>query len=75
MKDNQGTTSSSQRASGPSGSVIGGAPRGAPGRGVSSVAARAAILRVVIRPARPDDLEHDLRRWRHCHAQVALSPA
>ena len=57
MKDNQGTTSSSQRAAGPSGSVIAGAQRGAPGRGVSSVAARAAILRVVIRPARPDDLE------------------
>jgi len=57
MKDNQGTTSSGQRAAGPSGSMIGAAQPGAPGRGVSSVASRAAILRVLIRPARPDDLE------------------
>ena len=57
MKDNQGTTTPSRRAAGAAGSVIGGALRGAPGRGVPSVAARAAVLRVVIRPARPDDLE------------------
>jgi len=57
MKDNQGTTTTSQRAAGPSGSMIGAAQPGAPGRGVSSVASRAAILRVLIRPARPDDLE------------------
>jgi GNAT superfamily N-acetyltransferase len=57
MKDNQGTMTSSRRADAPSASVIGGAPRRAPARDIPSVASRAAILRVMIRPARPDDLE------------------
>ena len=57
MKENQGTTTSSQRTSNQANSLAGGAPLRAPARGMGAVAARPAILRVVIRPARPDDLE------------------
>jgi len=57
MKDNQGTTAPSQRAPGQSTSLAGHPPLRSPARGIGAVAARPAILRVVIRPARPDDLE------------------
>jgi ribosomal protein S18 acetylase RimI-like enzyme len=57
MKDNQGTTQPSHRLSAPSGSVVHGPIPRAPVRGTPQVAARPAVLRVVIRPARPDDLE------------------
>src|SRR2546426_112597 len=57
MKDDQGTTTSSQRVSGQTSSLLGGTPPRAPARGLNAVNARPAVLRVLIRPARPDDLE------------------
>jgi hypothetical protein len=57
MKDNQGTSASSPRAAAPSDTLIGGGAQATPARRVPSVPTRAAVLRVVIRPARPDDLE------------------
>jgi ribosomal protein S18 acetylase RimI-like enzyme len=57
MKDNQGTTTSSQRTPGQATSLAGEQPLRAPARGNGAFAARQAILRVLIRPARPDDLE------------------
>jgi|SRR5882762_2994272 len=57
MKDDQATAASSQRSSVQTGSLIGGAPSRASGRPMKGVIARPAVLRVLIRPARPDDLE------------------
>ena len=57
MKDDQATAASSQRSSVQTGSLIGGAPSRASGRPINGVIARPAVLRVLIRPARPDDLE------------------
>lgn len=57
MKDNQGTTVPSHRLSVPARSVVHGGPSPAPVRDTPQVAVRPAVLRVVIRPARPDDLE------------------
>lgn len=57
MKNGQGTTTGSQRMSGEPEDLMGSASRRAPRRVTGSVAARPAVLRVVIRPARPDDLE------------------
>src|SRR3989442_12320514 len=57
MKDDQGTTTSSQRVSGQTSSLLGGTPPRAPARGLNAVNARPAVLRVLIRPARLDDLE------------------
>jgi ribosomal protein S18 acetylase RimI-like enzyme len=57
MKDDQGTTTSSQRTSAQTGSLLGGVPQRTTVRGLTAVHARPAVLRVLIRPARPDDLE------------------
>ena len=57
MKDDQATAASSQRSSTHTGSLIGGAPSRATVRPMNGVNARPAVLRVLIRPARPDDLE------------------
>ena len=57
MKDDQGTTTSSQRVSGQTSSLLGGTASRAPARRLNAVNARPAVLRVLIRPARPDDLE------------------
>jgi len=58
MKDNQGTTTSSRRPSVTAGTIAGGLPQRVPPGAMAPVAAaRTTILRVVIRPARPDDLE------------------
>jgi ribosomal protein S18 acetylase RimI-like enzyme len=57
MKNGHGTTTGSRSVSGESESLGGGFPRRAPRRAAESIAARPAVLRVVIRPARPDDLE------------------
>src|SRR2546428_14009744 len=57
MKDDQATAASSQRSSVQAGSLIGGAPSRASRRPMNGVIARPAVLRVLIRPARPDDLE------------------
>ena len=55
MKNGQG--SQSQRSSGQTGSLIGATTTRPPGRAINAVAARPAVVRVLIRPARPDDLE------------------
>ncbi len=66
MKDEQGTSTGGRRAPARSSAMMGGSPAPAtsaraymhsPGRASGTVAARPAVLRVLIRPARPDDLE------------------
>lgn len=58
MKDKQGaSTPPGQRPPGTANSLDRAAPLGAPGRGFGAAVARPAVLRVLIRPARPDDLE------------------
>jgi len=66
MKDEQGTSTGGRRTRGRSSAMMGGSPVPAtsgrtymhsPGRASGTVAARPAVLRVLIRPARPDDLE------------------
>ena len=66
MKDGQGTATGGRRAPRRSSAMMGGSPAPAasartsmhsPGRASGVVAARPAVLRVLIRPARPDDLE------------------
>ena len=70
MKDDQGTTQSGQRADGHAGSMMG---RAAAVRGYGAVAARPAVLRVVIRPARPDDLEEATLVERRVWGRLAAS--
>ncbi len=66
MKDGQGTATGGRRTPGRSSAMMGGSPAPATsartlmhsqGRASGAVAARPAVLRVLIRPARPDDLE------------------
>jgi len=57
MKNGQGSTTPGQRNSGQAGSLMGATPQHPRARGINAVAARPAVLRVLIRPARPDDLE------------------
>src|SRR2546427_9621289 len=66
MKDGQGTATGGRRTPRRSSAMMGGSPAPATsartlmhsqGRASGAVAARPAVLRVLIRPARPDDLE------------------
>jgi ribosomal protein S18 acetylase RimI-like enzyme len=57
MKNGQDTTMGGQRSSTQQDNLARGIPRPTPRRPVGQTAARPAVLRVVIRPARPDDLE------------------
>jgi len=66
MKDDHGTATGGRRAASRSAALIGGSSIPAvpgrahmrtPGRAAGAVATRPAVLRVMIRPARPDDLE------------------
>ena len=57
MKDGQDPMIGGQRSSFRQDDLARGIPRPSPRRGAGQVAARPAVLRVVIRPARPDDLE------------------
>ncbi|HEV8700207.1 MAG TPA: GNAT family N-acetyltransferase [Candidatus Polarisedimenticolia bacterium] len=57
MKNGQDSTMGGQRSSTHQDSLARGIPRPSPRRPAGQTAARPAVLRVVIRPARPDDLE------------------
>ena len=73
MKDDQGTTTSSQRTTAQTGSLLGGTAQRATVRGLTTVQARPAVLRVLIRPARPDDLEESTLVERRVWGRLAAS--
>jgi len=72
MKDDQGTTTSTRRTTAPNGSLLGGTPQRLTG-GLTNVQARPAVLRVLIRPARPDDLEEATLVERRIWGRMAAS--
>ena len=73
MKENQETLSSIHSPASPGTPMAGGARLRAPAKTVGTAVVRPAVLRVVIRPARPDDLEEATLLERRVWGRMAAS--